>query len=427
MRFYENRLVWETGAPQEGGPSGGEVLAEGDEEDQDELDDGTKVAPEQGGEDIQAAQDGAAVEQAQAAAQAEAIAQQADNLPGDNEGSGGNTPGDGAGGLGSMVPENIVQEIEEKGAYNVAYEYTQSKFLALVLTVLYFMYKDELLSDPEAAAEEQGAIDDMRENLQQEYQTKVDALAASGKLPGGITVEDTDPSLIKQFYGIQNPAELEARLEGKSVVEVPAGTSLFDYLDKLESQGAAVQPDPNAPVVDPDWGPDQQEDGEGDAGNQPEPVEDGVDPLPDAVPVQPEAEPEGPFKRCPTGAVDLAHGEIAPFILPSGDKVMIDRTCIRINGRRFRVEALGGLNLWFDKVEPEGDGFRLHLRTEAQMPLGGGPLKSDSARLSGAEIVDFISYLVANASNNQFSKTVQRPPDDEGREQDPVTFDFIAA
>lgn len=409
MRFFENRFVWKD-SPEAAPPEGGSTPSE-DNDQEEPATDGTKVAPEDSGEAAIAAQ-------AQLAASAEEDGQSAeeelsqqvaqlDTASGDSSGAGAVAgTGAAAGSAASVIPEDIIKEIQEKGPYKVAQEKLGAgPVLAGILTILYYMYKDDLFGDGTAGVEAQASIDQARGTLQQQYQTQVDALIAGGKLPAGIKVGETDPSLIDQIFHIKKTEDLDAYLTGKPVLTVPAGTSLFDYLDKLKSAPAPVPADTTADtgvvdVVGDDAGGDN-------APSSPEPAAD---------------ELSGPFKYAPTGTIDLTRGETAPFILHSGDRVELDLTRVRIGDKKFKIEVYKsamGLGHWFDaqfnSVSPNPKGGFI-----VNMGQAGGGSEQDVS-MNDSDTAALITALYSHKDASEFEYRTTNPANGED-----VQFKFTA-
>ncbi|OIP80288.1 hypothetical protein COW94_01220 [Candidatus Peregrinibacteria bacterium CG22_combo_CG10-13_8_21_14_all_44_10] len=426
MRFFENRFVWKD-LPEAAPPEGGSAPPE-DNDQEEPVTDGTKVAPEDSGEAVTQAQDQAAVAAEDDAKAAEAIADQADQLDaasGDSSGVGaGAGTGAAAGSAASVIPEDIIKEIQEKGPYKVAQEKLGvGPLVAGILTIFYYMYKDQLFNlDTSSADQRQQSLEQARVALQQQYQAHVDSLIAGGKLPAGIKVEETDPALTDQTYGIKKADDLDAYLTGKRVLTVPSGTSLIDYLDQLESVSATQAP---APVSD--TGDTANPVASGDTGAS---GSTAVDTPVSASELEPAPEPAGPFKRCPKETVDFASGKIARFILPNGDTVILDRQRVMINGKKFKISVDKGIDipLQFDRLTPlSNGGYNLTMSSSSDVPGVSEEDESAAVDMTSDRIVDFLTYLVAQRNNSEFERVEQRPDPDHPDKKEDVKFVFEAA
>jgi len=393
MVFFGNRLVWKDSV--EAAPSGAEVEPEGN----DDVDDGTKVDPEKSGRDLEAAQADTAAAEAEDAAAAAAIARQADDLDvsgnADQAPSTSPTPSGSGSGI-SEIPGmgDVLKKIKEKGIYKVAQEdFGFGPIMSVFVSVMYYLYKDQLFDlDTSEADEAQRALEAARKTLQQQYQVSVDALIKGDKLPAGIKVSETDSASIKQVFGIKSVGELKTYLNGKDVIQVPVGTSLLDYLDKLDDTQATSPPAAPVAVADVDADSDSA----------------------DAVVVPAEAaapEPEGPFKHSPKEAVDFSHGDSAFFMLPSGDKVTLGRYEIAINGKKFKIfvdKGIKNIPLQFDKLSPlTNGGYNLAMSSAVDVWGVSEEAKKANVDMTSDEIVDFLSYLAAQEGQSKFAKTTQ--------------------
>lgn len=243
-------------------------------------------------------------------------------------------------------------------------------------------------------------IDVKKTELVTAYTALVAELVTVGKLPAGITVDNTDVGILSGQYAISTADDLKKYLDGKVKMDIGTGPiTIRDYLEKIEEK---KNPTPKATAVAATGGATTTE----------------------AAPAVP------PPLKGPKGDVDLVGYKTCSFKLANGGEVILGNKYIEMGGKRFAAKAKSGdeeADISFEKIRPvEKGGYAITIRPN----FGDGAWERTKARLAGAQEVSLDQAAIVNLISTLYSKKDQSSfthPVDNPATKEKVEFTFTVA